>query len=60
MRQRNCPVYRSGAAALVVLRVKHMQSAVNAGVPRRLTGRQIHADHVPQVPRGAWWRRARR
>lgn len=50
MRQRNRPVYRSGAAALVVLRVEHMQSAVNAGVPRHLAGRQIHADHVPQVP----------
>lgn len=53
MSQRNRSVYRSGAAALVVLRVEHMQSSVNAGVPRRLSGRQIHADHVPQVPRGA-------
>lgn len=53
MSQRNRPVYRSGAAALVVLLVEHMQSALNGGVPRRLAGRQIHADHVPQVSRGA-------
>ncbi len=53
MSQRNRPVYRSGAAALVVLRVEHVQSAMNAGVPTGLSGRQIHADHVPQVPRGA-------
>lgn len=57
--QRNRPVYRSGAAALVVLRVEHVQSALNGGVPRHLTGRQIHADHVPQVPRGARRRCAR-
>lgn len=58
MSQRNRPVYRSGAAALVVLRVEHMQSAMNAGVSGHLSGRQIHADHVPQVPRGARRRRA--
>lgn len=59
MSQRNCPVYRSGAAALVVLRVEHVQSAVNGGVPRRLSGGQVHADHVPQVPGGALLRWAR-
>lgn len=59
MSQRNRPVYRSGAAALVVLRVEHVQSAMNAGVARRLSGRQIHADHVPQVPRRARRRSAR-
>ena len=53
MREGNRPVYRSGAAALVVLRVEHVQSALNRGVPHRLAGRQIHADHVPQVSRGA-------
>lgn len=53
MSQRDRPVYRSGAAALVVLRVEHVQSAVNGGVPRHLAGRQIHADHVPKVPRRA-------
>lgn len=58
MSQRNRPVYRSGAAALVVLRVQDVQSAVR--VPRRLSGRQIHADHVPQVPRGARRRSAGR
>lgn len=34
MSQRNRPVYRSGAAALVVLWVEDMQSAVDTGVRR--------------------------
>lgn len=53
MSQRNRPVYRSGAAAVVVLLVEHVQSALNGRVPPRLAGRQIHADHVPQVSCGA-------
>lgn len=67
--QRHRPVHRRGCTsttagagaggALVVLRVQHVQSAVQARVPRRVptsprTG-QIHADHVPQVAR--WARR---
>lgn len=62
--QRHRPVHPGGCTAptgagagsrgsLVVLRVEHVQSAVQARVPRRVppspcTG-QIHADHVPQV-----------
>lgn len=53
MSQWNRPVYRSGPAALVVLRVEHVQSALHGRVRHRLCGRQVHADHVPQVPRRA-------
>lgn len=65
--QRHRPVHRGGCTAatagdsagsggaLIVLRVEHVQSAVQARVHRGVptsTG-QIHADHVPQVASGA-------